>query len=78
MNHNIAGMVVVASGSSAMVAQWSGLLRKAAIEFEVSKSLGAEEVGHANHLEIWVENDDVEEARSLLTNSGNGNKSLLW
>jgi hypothetical protein len=77
MTHHIDGMVVVASGTTAVVARWSGVLRKAMIEFAVTHSLDEEGVGQPGHLEIWVEDDETDTARSALIES-DGPREFLW
>jgi hypothetical protein len=72
------GMIVVASGSTPVVARWSGLLRKSGIQFAVTQSLDEESVSQPSHSEIWVEEEDTDKARAVLINSGKGDNSMLW
>jgi hypothetical protein len=75
---NLDGMIVVASGTTPVVARWSGLLRKSGIQFAVTQSLDEEGIRQRSHSEIWVEEEDVEKARDVLINSGKGATSMLW
>ena len=75
---NLDGMIVVASGTTPVVARWSGLLRKSGIQYAVTQSLDEEGVRQPSHSEIWVEEEDVEKARDVLINSGKGATSMLW
>lgn len=74
VTHNRARMVVVASGSPARIKHWSNCLRAASIVFLVENGDSAP-FGHA---EIWVGQDDVEEARAAIRSAPDDDHSLLW
>jgi hypothetical protein len=77
MSNNLDGMVMVASGIPAVVTRWSGVLRKAGIQYAVTQSVNNKGVGHRTDLEIWVEDDDAKKARAVLIKAEQGDKSLL-
>jgi hypothetical protein len=77
MSNNLDGMVMVASGIPSMVTRWSGVLRKAGIQYAVTQSVNDQGVGHQTDLEIWVEHDDAAKARAVLIKAERGDKSLL-
>ena len=78
MIHNIDGMVMVASGNSEMVTRWSTALRKRKIQFAVTSSVHEDGVPKPNYLEIWVEQEDADKARTVLIQAERGQVQLLW
>jgi hypothetical protein len=75
---HLEGMVVVASGASSAVQRWSNLLRTASISFAVARCHYDDESAPIDHAEIWVEQSDVEAARTAIRNGSDQDKSLLW
>jgi hypothetical protein len=73
MPHDLARMVVVASGNCAEVKRWADSLRTASIGYEVVESVFA-----PAHAEIWVNPDDAEEARSAIRSSREADGYRLW
>lgn len=69
MTHDIAGMALVASGTPAQVKRWTGLLRKASIQFAVIQCGCDDGSTPFDHSEVWVERADVDKARSALRNT---------
>ena len=78
MVHNIDGMVVVASGTSEQITRWSVALRKRKIQFAVTSSVHEDGVPQPNYLEIWVEQDDADKARTVLIQAERGQAQMLW
>ena len=76
LSHNIDGMVVVASGVMFRVRDWSGILRTAAIQYAVVDCQFEDPYTPTDHAEIWVEQNDIEEARTALRNP-NSDESLI-
>ena len=76
LSHNIDGMVVVASGNLVRVKGWSGVLRTAAIQFAVVDCQFEDPFAPVDRAEIWVENEDIEEARTALLKP-NSDESLI-
>jgi hypothetical protein len=74
MLRDMARMVVVASGSLAQVQCWSDCLRRASIEFVVARCDSTAQ----DHAELWVEQVDVDEARSTIRSATHSDRSLLW
>jgi hypothetical protein len=72
--HNVARMVVVASGSPARVQRWGDSLRAASITFVIETC----ESALIDHSELWVSQDDVDEARSAIRSDPGSDKTLLW
>jgi len=67
-------MVVVASGSPARVQRWGDSLRAASITFVIEKC----ESAPFDHSELWVDEEDVDEARSVIRNAPGSDEVLLW
>jgi hypothetical protein len=72
MTHNIDGMVMVATGVPALVTRWSTVLRKAGIQFAVARPDEVDDDTSPGYLELWVERDDVEEAKSTIIHAEKG------
>ena len=70
-------MVVVASGTSTQVKCWGRLLRAASISFVVEKSYHQDESARRDYTELWVGQEDADEARSAIRNN-QSTRSLLW
>ena len=71
-------MVAVASGSAAQVERWGDSLRAASIHFEIACCDESINSSPAGYLELWVDQDDVDEARSALRSAVTGDRLLLW
>lgn len=76
--HNMARMVVVASGNSARIRHWSDSLRAASIRFAIAGCEDRIDATPLDYAELWVEQDDVDEARSTIRSATAGDRSLLW
>jgi hypothetical protein len=76
LSHNIDGMMVVASGNLVRVKGWSDVLRTAAIQFAVVDCQFEDPSAPFDRAEIWVENEDIEEARTALRKP-NSDESLI-
>jgi cellulase/cellobiase CelA1 len=78
MSRKLDGMVAVASGRSAAVKRWSQALRRTSIQFAVANCFYPDTSAPTDHAEIWVEKDDADEARSVIRNGSEEDKSLIW
>jgi hypothetical protein len=65
-------MVAVAAGSSAQARRWAGHLQLAKVRFNMVESISGE------RSEIWVDADDVDEARSIVIHVAVPGGALIW
>jgi hypothetical protein len=77
ITQDLGKLVAVASGTRAQVRRWGDLLRKAAIEFHMAKSVDDGDDGDSR-AELWVLPEDAEEARIALQRSRKKGESPLW
>jgi hypothetical protein len=66
----MSSMVAIASGSRSQVGTWAKSLREAAIICQVVTSRGTSE--------LWVGNNDVDEARSAILSAEPVGLSRMW
>ena len=69
--------VLVASGTRDRVEQWSVLLRKARIHFEVRQFDDEHLPTRRKHVELWVEANQANRARTVIRET-ESDESLLW
>jgi hypothetical protein len=70
--------VVVASGTRDKVQHWADLLRRAGIHFEVRQFSDDHRPTRGKHAELWVDEGQVDKARSAIRSSDDADESLLW
>ena len=66
MPQSIDGMVLVASGVSEKVKQWSRLLRSLSIQYAIAHCHYDDPAAPTDHAELWVEKSEAEKARSAI------------
>jgi hypothetical protein len=77
MSQNMGEMVAIASGTRNRVGRWARALRAAAIAFLVITPMTTSE-GDQNDTELWVANDDAEEARHAIQFTYGPKAHDLW
>jgi len=70
--------VVVASSNRTQVQRWAELLRQDRIQFEVRQFNDEHLPTRSKHAELWVDQDQVNRARSIIRRADDADESLLW
>jgi hypothetical protein len=70
-SQDLSDMVAVAAGSSASVAEWLLVLRRAGF-----RPVTADSCSGDDYAEVWVRRDNAEKALGILRASGG--KQLIW
>ena len=78
ITRDLNNMVAVASGSKTQVGRWANCLKRAAIEYVVAEPFGPEAADPDFRAEVWVAEEDADEARVILQRSTVKGDSNLW
>jgi hypothetical protein len=78
MSTRFGEIVAIAAGTAVRVAGWCAILRAQSVHYVTASSCAVPEEDAPDHVELWVHEEDVERARTLLRDASREDGPSFW